>query len=151
MTDVSNSRSAPLPAVRVLDGEYDPLADLVCASDQETAGLNLLWQELERATVLPAPQAPADLVRMGSRVRVADLTRGGTRTVRLVFPEEATGPNRVSVTSALGAALIGLRPGDTFAWRDPGDAPGRVRVVAVQPPPTRKPRPASLAELLSEG
>ena len=150
MTDVSNSRSAPLPAVRVLDGEYDPLADLVCASDQETEGLHLLWQELERATVLPAPQAPADLIRMGSRVRVADLTGGGTRTVRLVFPEEAAGPDRVSVTSALGAALIGLRPGDTFTWRDKGER-RRVRVVAVEPPPPRRPRPASLAELLSEG
>jgi regulator of nucleoside diphosphate kinase len=138
------------PPVYVLDWEYDPLADLVCASERKTAGVSLLWEELERATVLPGPQAPPDLVRMGSRVYFTDLARRESKMVRLVYPSEASAPTLVSVTSSLGAALVGLRTGDEFAWTAADGELRRIHIDEVTTPSNMTPRSASLSQLLSE-
>ena len=125
----------PGPSVVVLEDEYEALADLVCASPRATPGIALLWRELERATVTPPEHAPDDLVRIGSRAYFTDLTRRESRMVRLVWPEDALAPVLVSVTSQVGAALLGLRAGAEFEWNGPGDGPRRLRVDHVEPPP----------------
>lgn len=150
MTHMLNIKSGARPEIYVLNKEYDPLADLVCASERGTAGLSLLWQELERATLVPAPRAPADFVRMGSRVHFTDLSRRGKESVRLVFPSEAVSRTLVSVASSLGAALVGLGAGDEFEWRDSDGELRRIRIDEVEPPPQSKPRRTSLAQLLAE-
>lgn len=130
-----NNGPVQQPEVFIVEAEYEPLSDLVCASERATVGISLLWRELERATMVPEQQAPADLVRMGSRVHFTDLTRREQRMVRLVFPAEASEPTLVSATSGLGAALIGLRVGDVFEWWGADQQPRRVRVDMVGPPP----------------
>jgi regulator of nucleoside diphosphate kinase len=126
----------PAPDVLVLDVEYEPLSDLVCRSERETAGIRLLWQELERATLVPGDQAPNGLVRMGSHVRFTDLEDCTAHEVRLVYPEEASAEGDVVVTNSLGAALVGLRPGDTFTWRDSSRRRRKVRIDAVDGRPS---------------
>ena len=122
------------PAIFVIDDEYEALADVVCASERATVGIRLLWEEIKRAVIVPAAQAPSDLVRMGAHIHLTDLTKREQRRVKLVFPHEATEPSRISVARSLGAALIGLRAGDRFAWRD-GQAQLRaVRVNRVETP-----------------
>ena len=99
------------------------------------AGINVastvaddLLYELERASVVPPGDLPADVVRMGSRLRYRT-SDGGEREVTLVFPAEADiAHNRVSVMTPVGAALIGLRKGQSISWetRD-----GRRQVLTV--------------------
>jgi regulator of nucleoside diphosphate kinase len=126
------------PDVLVLDVEYEPLSDLVCRSERETAGIRLLWRELERATLVPRDKAPDGLVRMGSHVRFTDLEDCTVHEVRLVYPEEASAQGDVAVTNSLGAALVGLRPGDAFTWRD---SSGRRRKVRIDTVDGRPPAP----------
>lgn len=125
-----------LPPVMVLEQDYEQLVDLICASPRATPGITLLWQELQRATVLPSTYAPDELARVDSRIHFHDLDRRETRMVRLVYPDEAASPNLEPVTSSIGAALLGLRPGDTFQWCG---ADGLIRTVQIHQvePPTR--------------
>ena len=75
-----------------------------------------LLYELDRASVVPPEQLPSDVVRMGSRVRYRT-DDGDQREVTLVFPSEADiDRNRVSVMTPIGAALIGLRKGQSITW-----------------------------------
>lgn len=122
------------PDVVVLDDEYIDLSDIICGSQHSTAGITLLWRELGRATLAPRTRAPTDLVRMGSRVHYTDLDRRESRLVHLVYPDEAAAPVFVSVTSSIGAALLGLRAGDRFSWIDPAGAVRMVRIDKVEPP-----------------
>jgi len=122
------------PQVVILDDEYVDLSDIICGSERPTTGLSLLWRELERAKLAPRARAPSDLVRMGSRVHFTDLDRRETRLVHIVYPEEASAPVFVSVTSSIGAALIGLREGDIFKWTDASGEQRTLRVDKVEPP-----------------
>jgi regulator of nucleoside diphosphate kinase len=131
---------------------------LLCTEDHRRlrdlahAGLNLastvaedLLYELDRANVLPPDQMPADVVRMGSTVRYR--TSGGEqREVTLVFPGQADiERNLVSVMTPIGAALIGIRKGQSITWitRD-----GRKQVLTalrVMQPEIDTPEPPAAA------
>lgn len=88
--------------------------------------------ELTRARVLPSEQVPADLVTMNSLVVFEDEETGARRQVTLCYPRDATsGPDRVSVLAPVGAALLGLRVGESIAWPVPGGRTRRLRIVAV--------------------
>lgn len=125
------------------------MADLVCASERGSAGLNLLWAELERATQMPSAEAPAGLVRMGSRVLCTDLETGASQAFSLVYPADHASPTSVSVASRLGAALLGLSAGDVMAYTGEEEQLRHVRIDHVEPPPRAKPSPKSFAELLA--
>ena len=128
MFPTSDDPPPPRPRIFVLDEEYTKLADLVCGSHRATPGIALLWEELERATVLPAAYAPAALVRMGSYVTYTDLTYREQRQVRLAYPGDGDGPQVASITSSVGAALIGLKPREVFSWLTPD---GHLRIIRV--------------------
>lgn len=77
------------------------------------------WQALlAEAEVLP--ELPADgAVALGSRVRIT-LADGSKAWVRPVHPAEAfLDDERISITSPLGAALIGATPGDVLTVEAP--------------------------------
>jgi regulator of nucleoside diphosphate kinase len=122
------------PDVTVTEADYERLAGIVCASGELDEPLSLLWEELLRAEIVGGAAAPRDLVRMHSRVRFTDGTSGPSRTVRLVYPRGADQPDDIEVTSTLGAALLGLRPGGAFSWVTGDGAVRTVRVEAVEPP-----------------
>ena len=91
--------------------------------DLAHAGLNMastvaddLLYELDRANVVPSEQMSPDVVRMGSTVRYRT-SDGDQREVTLVFPGQADiEQNRVSVMTPIGAALIGIRKGQSITW-----------------------------------
>lgn len=91
----------------------------------------LLWQELQRAERLRDGEAPQDVVRLGSRVSFTDLASGQHRSAQLVTPGRIAERGRIAVTTLNGAALIGLRPGDTFRWSLSDGAAGALHIDDV--------------------
>ncbi|MEQ8445188.1 MAG: nucleoside diphosphate kinase regulator [Pelagibacterium sp.] len=75
-----------------------------------------LMSELDRARVVARAKLPDTAVRMGSVVSFTT-TDGFNRTFKLVFPGEADiSSGKVSVLTPIGAALIGMREGQTIPW-----------------------------------
>jgi regulator of nucleoside diphosphate kinase len=75
--------------------------------------LDLLEQDLDRATVVPLRDLPEHLSIIGSRVWVQDLSTRLEALFMLVFPRDADfAEARISVLAPLGAALLGRRVGD---------------------------------------
>jgi regulator of nucleoside diphosphate kinase len=75
-----------------------------------------LMNELDRARVVAQSKVPKDAVRLGSIVSFTT-TDGFNRTFQLVFPGEADiTSGKVSVLTPIGAALIGLREGQSTPW-----------------------------------
>jgi regulator of nucleoside diphosphate kinase len=96
-----------------------------------------LHHELDRAAVVADRSLPRDIARVGSRVTYrAD--GGRPRTVTLSYPDEANPTlGRLSVMSPVGAALIGLRPGQSITRMGWDGAFARFSVISVIPPDDR--------------
>ena len=100
-----------------------------------------LEAELERARVVPSHEVPDDVVVMSSQLEYEVEPTHQRRRLTLVHPREADpDAGRVSVLAPLGAALLGLRVGQSIDWRMPGGM-RRLRVLSVaRTPPTRAER-----------
>jgi regulator of nucleoside diphosphate kinase len=132
-----------MPAITVSAADYDRLASLAAAAEErapEVAGV--LRTEMERAQVVPADAIPADAVRMGSTVEFRSDT-GQVRRLTLVYPGEADlAAGRISILTPIGAALIGLSPGQSIAWTARDGRRHRLTVLKVERP---RPQPAGAA------
>ena len=124
-----------LPDISLLPEDHELLLDLICAAPRTTSGITLLWREIQRAAIIPRDQATDDLVQLRSIVTFTDLERATPRAVQLVGPGQGTARPRVSVLTPVGAALIGLRAGDTFRWRSERGRRRILRVHHVSPDP----------------
>src|SRR5690349_2829737 len=92
--------------------------------------------ELDRPIVVAADRLPADVVTMHSRVSFEDVLTGAVREVALVYPWSADpSAGRLSVLAPIGAALLGLRIGDTIEWPLPGGRTAKIRILSVAQPP----------------
>lgn len=93
-----------------------------------------LLYELERARVLPDAKLPDDAVAMGSRV--AYHSEGSSdREVTLVYPADADiAAGKISVLTPVGTALIGLRKGQSIAWRTRDGRTQHLTVLRVTRP-----------------
>jgi regulator of nucleoside diphosphate kinase len=121
------------PTVTLVRDEYEFMSDLVCSSERTTFGIELLWREIERAVRVDAGKAPRDVVRLHSLVTFTRLDTGEQRSVRLTpAGEDCPAEGGVSIVSELGAALIGLRPGDRFHWWSEAGTPRSVRIERVE-------------------
>jgi regulator of nucleoside diphosphate kinase len=91
--------------------------------------------ELERALIVDLQQLPPDAVTMFSQVAFENLRTGARREVIVVPPADADpSAGRVSVLAPVGAALLGLRTGDTIEWPLPGDRTVEIRILRVEQP-----------------
>ena len=91
-----------------------------------------LNDELDRAQMCTAESMPHDVVTMNSQVRFRDLTSGEERTRTLVYPAQMTDSStQLSVLAPVGAALLGLRTGDTIHWELPGGASAHLEVLEL--------------------
>lgn len=76
-----------------------------------------LLDELSRARVVKAGKMPRNVVGLGNRVTYRDETTGAETTVSLVYPEQADiERQRISLSTPIGVALIGLSEGARFHW-----------------------------------
>jgi regulator of nucleoside diphosphate kinase len=110
-----------LPPITVSGMDFDRLDRLAAAaagSFPSTA--DFLAREIARATIAPSGYVLRGVVTMGAQVEFRDDTTGQTRTVKLVYPDEADlDAGRLSVLSPVGAALIGLSVGQSIEWQTP--------------------------------
>jgi regulator of nucleoside diphosphate kinase len=105
------------PIITLSRTDHDRLLGLAEAiEDRDPALSQMMIEELERARVVDDAALPETVVRMGSTVTyTAD--DGMEHTVTLVFPAEADiTQGRVSVTTPVGTALVGLSVGQSIDW-----------------------------------
>lgn len=89
--------------------------------------------ELDRAQMCQPQDIPHDVVTMNSRVTFRDLSSEETRTRTLVYPANMTDSSaQLSVLAPVGAALLGLRIGDTIHWELPGGASTHLEVLDLE-------------------
>ena len=124
----------PNIVISSLDMErLEALLDTLPAAQARTQ--EALLAELARAEVLDPEEMPADVVTMNSRVRFV-LDDAEEREMALVYPKEIDGsPDKLSILTPIGNALLGLRAGDAIAWSRPDGANCvvKVRDVVWQP------------------
>jgi len=108
------------PTIVLTSSDRDSLLALLrtAATDMEPSVARFLREELERADILSGEISPTALVSMGSTVKFIDHAAMKIRQVTLVLPDEANGVDLISVTTALGSALVGLGPGQTITWHE---------------------------------
>jgi regulator of nucleoside diphosphate kinase len=103
------------------------------ASEFDQNTLELLEDELQRATIVDPSQIPADVVTMNSVVSFEDVDSGQRSEVTLVYPSVSAGnAGRVSILAPVGSALLGLSVGDSIEWPTPGNRSRRLKVTAVR-------------------
>jgi regulator of nucleoside diphosphate kinase len=122
------------PPIVVSEAEYDRLTGLAeAALERLPDAAGSLLAEMDRATIAAPAAMPPDVVRMGSTV---DLRGGeGPQRVTLVYPADADiAAGRISVLTPLGAALIGVKAGQSIHWSGRGGRELALEVVAVEPP-----------------
>jgi regulator of nucleoside diphosphate kinase len=136
MTTISLADWGQSPEIIVGEKEHQQVTVAALTSvGQSNDRTDFLLYELDRAKVVPDSMLPGDVVRLGSVVRYKPFP-GEERTIKLVIPDdtEEAGVYRLSVTSAEGAALLGLRPGNAISWLDASGATHRIRVLSVANP-----------------
>ncbi len=80
-----------------------------------------LSYKLGTAKVIDPDSVPKDCVRFACRVLVENLDSGEEIEYMIVGPDEADiSAGKISVTSPLGSALIGKKPGDEAVVQAPG-------------------------------
>lgn len=110
-----------LPPIIVSGIDFDRLDRLAAAAAgtlPRTA--DFLAREIARATIAPSGFILRGVVTMGSQVEFRDDVTGQSRTVHLVYPDQADlAEGKLSVLSPVGAALIGLSVGQSIEWETP--------------------------------
>lgn len=94
----------------------------------------VLLSEMERADLVPDAELPESVVRMNARVDF-EVDDGERREAELVFPGDANiDAGKISVLTPIGAALIGLSPGQTMMLKGVDGRPHKLKVISVRPP-----------------
>ena len=87
---------------------------------------NGIIEESEESTL------PADLVTMGSRVEYCEQGRDSSEIVTLAYPgEREIYDDAISVLTPIGAALLGLRAGQSICFAGPDGRPVTITVMRV--------------------
>lgn len=146
MTTISLTDFTLTPDIVVNTEDHRMLTKLAYAGINEasTVADDLLY-ELDRASVVPPEQLSPDVVRMGSTVRYRT-TDGDQREVTLVYPAGADiDCNCISVMTPIGAALVGLRKGQSITWLTRDGRKQVLTVLLVMQPHDTVPAPPAAA------
>ena len=93
--------------------------------------LNDLAHILERAKIVERAEGAGEIAHLGSKVTLKDLQWGDELTVSLVGSFEADpAQDMISITSPLGAGLLGKVVGDEFEVEAPAGVQ-KYRVIAI--------------------
>jgi len=118
------------PQISIAQSEHAQLLALAAAGGGNAlaSAADELLAEIERARVVPDAKLKPDVVRMGSRVHYRT-DRHDLVDVTLVYPAQADiSQAKISVLTPIGAALIGLRTGQSITWHS---RDGRKQVLTV--------------------
>ena len=120
------------PVITLTQSDHDSLTGMARTTRGEVA--EQLFEELERARVVPDHKLRPGIVRMGSTLRFST-DSGESREVTLVYPGEADiAAGKVSVLTPIGAALIGLAAGQSIDWTARDGRTHRLVVEEVDAP-----------------
>lgn len=130
------SAAAGRPPITLVDTEADTLSEIALAAlATSSMGARLLLEEVERAEVFDRDSMPRNVATMQSKVLFEDEATGKARRVQLVYPKDAdSAQDRVSVTTPIGAALIGMPEGASIEWPNRQGATRRLRILEVTQP-----------------
>lgn len=105
------------PRISISEADHERLQNVVDGALRSAPGVaEFLQQELNRATISEANGV--ETTCMGSFVEFRDDSTGRVRSMQLVYPAEAdAAKGRISVLTPIGAALIGLSPGQSITWQ----------------------------------
>lgn len=121
-----------LPEILVTESDYERLDAILRQLPTQNAVASLLRRELDRAEIVESTEVPGDVVTMNSRVVLEDPETGERHHITLVYPSAADfDAERLSILAPVGAALLGLRPGQTIDWPLPNGRVRRIRVISV--------------------
>lgn len=110
--------------------DFEKISHLVSQHNTDLAAL--LDEELQRASIVEDGELPVDVASMNSTISFVDLDAKKEQTVTLVYPHEASlEENKVSILAPIGAALIGLRVGQSIKWPLPNGKNRNLQVTAV--------------------
>lgn len=124
---------ATLPEITVTETDYERLSSILDARPSGDLVASHLRVELDRAEVVESADVPADVVTMNSRVVLEDPDSGEQHHVTLVYPHAANFESgRLSILAPVGAALLGLRQGQSIDWPLPNGRTRKIRVVSVE-------------------
>jgi regulator of nucleoside diphosphate kinase len=121
---------------RIIVGESEELRLSSMATAAELTGraenaAKALLAEMARAHVVEDSKVPEDVVRMHSLVDF-EIDGRGQRPVILVYPAEADiSRGKISILTPIGAALIGLTPGQAMIVEAPDGKMHQLRVLSV--------------------
>ena len=124
------------PPLVLLDSEADALFELALMwQRQHPHSADLLIEELDRAETVARDALPPDVVTMRSQVVFVDRASGERHAVRLVYPREADmEQHQVSILTPIGAALIGMRVGNSIDWPNRQGERRELEIVEVVQP-----------------
>lgn len=85
--------------------------------DRQFPDMEKLLDEIDRAEIVDDDVLPGNVVRMNSWVSFVVAASGREFSVQLVYPQAQKGlSDRVSITSPLGSAILGLSEGAAIDW-----------------------------------
>ena len=130
----TNNKSPARPPLQIRETDAEQLSNLALQIESRSPQVaEMLLSEISRARVVGDTRLSPDTVAMGSTVKFVDDKTGVERTLQLVYPHDADiEGGRVSITSLVGAGLIGLRAGQSISWpnRDGHERPLRIIEVS---------------------
>ena len=129
-----------LPHITLSTLDHERLHALLASpAARGVAAADSLTRELERADVLDPRELPVDVVSMNSTLRFVFDPEPEEFEYTLSWPREAELQDkaRISVFTPIGAALLGLRVGDSIDWTVPSGKSVRLRVTELLWQPER--------------
>ena len=105
-------------------GELSENAEFHAAKDRQgflEGRIGELEFKIANADIIETTKLPKDRAVFGSRVVLENIDTGEDVEYQLVGPDESDIENgRISITSPLGRAILGKKPGDELAVQVPG-------------------------------
>ena len=106
-----------LPPITVSHTDRERLYALLERLGDDTDQTEYLYQELDRAEVVPHDRLPAHVVGLGSRMRFRNTATNKAHERVLVMPNDSHhSDDTISILSPVGAALLGLEQGAQIEW-----------------------------------
>jgi transcription elongation factor GreA len=105
-------------------GDLSENAEYAAAKDRQSfieGRINELQYKLAHAEIIDPEKLPKNKAIFGSRVILENIDTGQDVEYQLVGPDESNiEKGRISVSSPLGKAIIGKKPGDALTLQTPG-------------------------------
>ncbi|EPC00429.1 hypothetical protein L861_14240 [Litchfieldella anticariensis FP35 = DSM 16096] len=109
------------------------------AEEKDMSVATALEAELLRGEIIEPEEMPMDAVSMNSQVRFTDLSRNRQIVRTLVYPHGLSStPDAISILAPIGAAMLGLRTGDTIDWQLPDGSVSQLRIDEILWQPERE-------------